>query len=928
MQRRLLRAAFAAHDGVEVDTQGDAFFVAFARADDAVAAAHDAQRALAATAVRVRMGIHSGKATVTAEGYVGLDVHRGARIGAAGHGGQVLLSRATRDLLSPEVNVRDLGEHRLKDLPEPEWLFQLLARELETEFPPLKTLNNSNLPAQVTSLIGRERELDELSELLVNKDVRLLTLSGPGGSGKTRLAIQVAARLIEHFRNGVFLVPLAPVTHPDLVLSTVAHTLGVTEVAGQTLLERLRGYLRGRSMLLVLDNFEHLLPAATDVATLLAFESQISVVVTSRERLRIAGEHERIVAPLAPDDAVALFDDRARAADPRAQLAATREAVARICERVDRLPLAIELAAARVKHVSADELLSRLDRRLGALTAASRDAPTRHRTLTATIAWSYDLLTEAEQRSFAHLSVFAGGCTMEAAAAIGVDEDAIASLVDKSLLSRQSDRYLMLETVREYAAERLAESDEETEVRRRHTDHFVGLAERAAPFLNRAEQVSWLARLEQEHDNFRAVLARVLEQGENETALRLGGALWKFWLVRGRLAEGRRWLETALSRPQGGPARAGALYGTAVLAATQGDRARAGELYAEALSLYRATGDAIRAGRCVWGIGVSMEGLDSAIPYIEEALASQRRLGDQDGMARSLLSLGGVAWAKGDKDASRSSYKSALELFRRLGDVRSIAQSLSGLGDVARATSDFTAARSYYEEALSISRGLEDRIRIAESLFQLGLVARNTGDRNGARSLAQECLGITRELGIPSYVADPLGQLARLACDEGDYARARSLLQEVLTLDETGQGRAIALSELGDVAHLEGKDDEGARLQRESLRLWRALGASVMTIRCMERLAFALTTGEAARACRVLGAADAQRDALRSRRPPIQQPAVDRCREALSAILGPERFAIEWAEGQAMSLEQANDYALVEPTLVAQSGNVLDGLAR
>ena len=928
-QRRLLRAAFAAHDGVEVDTQGDAFFVAFARAADAVAAAHDAQRALAATSVHVRMGIHTGRPTVAAEGYVGIDVHRGARICAAGHGGQVLLSRSSRELLDSEIEVRDLGEHRLKDFPDPEWLFQLVAQGLETEFPPLRTLNNTNLPAQVTSFIGREPELAELSGLLANEDVRLLTLTGPGGTGKTRLAIQLAARLIEHFRNGVFLVPLAPVADPDLVLLTIAHTLGVTEVAGQTLLERLRGHLRGRSLLVVLDNFEHLLPAAPQVATVLAMESRLNVVVTSRERLRIAGEHEWIVAPLAPGDAVALFDARARAADDRFQNAATHETVARICDRVDRLPLAIELAAARVKHVPADVLLARLDRRLGALTGASRDASERQRTLRDTIDWSYELLTVAEQVLFARLSVFAGGFTLDAAAVIGdADEEAIASLVDKSLLSHQHDRYLMLETVREYAAERLAASNEDAEIRHRHTDHFVALAERTAPLLNQSEQATWLTQLEREHDNFRAALARLLEQGENETALRLSGALWKFWLVRGRVAEGRRWLGLALSRPVGGPARARALFGAAVLAMQEEDRTRAAEAFADALSLYKAMGDEVGAARSLWGSGISAAGLAAAVPYLEEALALQRRLGDQEGMARTFLSLGDGAWARGDLEVARSSFESALDIYRRLGDVRSIAQSLAGLGDVARARSDFASARARYKEALAVCHELGDRGGIAALLFLLGLVARNEGDRESARSLQQEALGMERELGVPVRMARPLGQLARLACDEGDFARSRSLLEEALAVADSGSGRAGVLSELGDVAHLEGDSDEGARLQRESLRLYRALGASAMTTRCMERLAFAvLGTGEPARACRLLSAADAQRDALGTRRPPIQQPAVDRCRETLRGILGLHQFTICWAEGQAMSLEQALDYALSDATMVARTTNAVGGPA-
>jgi predicted ATPase/class 3 adenylate cyclase len=915
-QRRLIRTAFSDHHGVEVDTQGDAFFIAFASASDAVAAARDAQRALAGTPVRVRMGIHTGTPTVVAEGYVGMDVHRGARICAAGHGGQVLMSRTTRDLLGPETLVRDLGEHRLKDLPTPEWLFQLLARGVETEFPPLRTLNNTNLPAHATSLVGRESELAELTTLLMDDEVRLLTLTGPGGIGKTRLATHLAGRLVEQFRNGVFLVSLAPVSDPDLVLPTVTQTLGVADVAGQTPLERLGGFLRGRSLLLVLDNFEHLLPAAPEIAQLLALESQLKVIVTSRERLSVTGEHERILAPLALDDAVALFAERARAADTGFERAAAHDAVAGICDRVDRLPLAIELAAARVKHVPADELLARLDRRLATLTTAPRDVPERHRTLEATIGWSYDLLTQAEQTLFMRLSVFSGGCTMESAAAFcGASEDSMASLIDKSLLSRRDDRFLMLETVREYAMERLSASDHEESVRRRHTDHFVGLAEAAEPLLNRRDQARWLARLDREHDNFRAVLARAVARGEGETAVRLGGALWKFWLVRGRRVEGRRWLESVLSLPSGGAARAKALFGCAVLSSDQDDRARASQCFAEALPLYRAAGDESGAARCVWGLGVSSTGFDTGLPYVEEALASQRRLGDRDGIARSLMSLGGAAWARGDLPSARSSFESALDEYRQLGDVRSAAQALSGLADVARFGSDFVTARGYYEEALSITRELGDRGGTAAILFLLGLVARNIGDQSAARALQEQSLGVARELGVPALTANPLGQLARLAADDGDYARARSLLTEALTLVDGGFGRAAALSELGDVVRLDGKDDEGARLQRESLKLYWSIGATAMTVRCMERLAFAIVpAGQAALACRLLAFAEMQRAAGGAPRPPIQQPAVDACRDTLRDILGAAGFATAWAEGEAMSLGEAVDHALADPT--------------
>ncbi|TML68120.1 MAG: hypothetical protein E6G14_10575 [Actinobacteria bacterium] len=436
---RVLRDVWARHHGVEVDTAGDAFFVAFARASDAVAAADAAQRALADGPVRVRMGLHTGEPLPEVEDYVGIDVHRAARIAAAGHGGQVLLSQATADLAG--VDVRDLGLHRLKDLSAPERLFQLGTES----FPSLQTLHQTNLPVPATPFLGREREIEEVAQLLGRRDVRLVTLTGPGGSGKTRLALQAVAAAADDFDRGVWWVPLASLADPTLVETAAAQALGSKDTLAAT--------VGDKRLLLLLDNFEHLLDAAAGLAETIASCPDLTVLVTSREPLHVAGEWEVAVEPLREQEAVDLF--RQRAVAVHSDFEANGE-VGEICRRLDCLPLAIELAAARVKALSLPALLERLEQRLPLLAGGSRSAPERQRTLRATIAWSHDLLTPSEQDLFARLAVFAGGCTLEAAEeACGADLDGIASLVDKSLVRRSGERYWMLETIREFAAERL-----------------------------------------------------------------------------------------------------------------------------------------------------------------------------------------------------------------------------------------------------------------------------------------------------------------------------------------------------------------------------------------------------------------------------------------------------------------------------------------
>ena len=552
--RRALRETFVRYGGVEVDTQGDAFFVAFAKASDALAAAASGRDALAGGQIRVRMGLHTGEPVVTPEGYVGIDVHRAARIAASGHGGQILVSQSTRDLVGGD-GLRDLGDHRLKDLTAQERIYQLG----EGEFPPLKTLNATNLPAAASALVGRGRELEEVQALL-RDGVRTVTLTGAGGSGKTRLGLQVAAELVDDFQGGVFFVPLAGIGRADLVEGTIASTLGL----------RALDELNDRRTLLLIDNFEHVLDAAPAIASMLTATPNTKVLVTSRTPLRIAGEREYPVEPLPVDDAVALLTERARAVRPDF---VPDEATTEICRRLDGLPLALELAASRLRSLDSRSLLQRLEKRLPVLTSGRRDVPERQRTLRATIEWSYDLLSPALQGVFARLAVFAGTFSLEAAEAVaGASLDDLDALVEASLLKPvRGDHFLQLETIHEYAVALLDASSERDELRERHLAYYLELVVTVEPELVGRRQTEALAQFALDEDNVREALGHACETADAERALMLSGSNWRFWVFRTQIVEALQWYERAfaLSGDVSTKARARALYGLSEMERTR-----------------------------------------------------------------------------------------------------------------------------------------------------------------------------------------------------------------------------------------------------------------------------------------------------------------------------------------------------------------------
>jgi predicted ATPase len=716
--RRLLREAFAAHGGVEVDTQGDAFFVAFARASDALAAARAGQESLAGTPVRVRIGLHTGEPQLTDEGYVGMDVHRGARIAAAGHGGQVLVSEQTARLLDG-ASLRDLGVHRLKDVGEVR-----VYQAGEADFPPLKTLYQTNLPTPANPLVGRKKELIDVVRLLTLERPRVVTLTGPGGTGKTRFSVAAAAEAVDSFADGTWFVDLSALRDAALVLPTIAATLGAQAP--------LREHIGHRQLLLVLDNLEQVVDAARDLGELVSSCPGLQVLGTSREPLHIAPEREYPLKPLPESPAVELFRQRAGAEVPY-------DIAARICERVDRLPLAIELAAARVKVLDPGLLLDRLEHRLPLLASRSRDLPERQRTLHSTIAWSYELLAPDEQTLFSRLAVFAGGCTLEAAEAVcDAGVDTIESLVDKSLLRRRAERFLMLETIREFAAECFDETGEAEAIRRRHAKFLLELA-RSANLRQEAEGEQRHDLIIPERDNVRSAMAWAAASGEVELGLELLIALENFWATND-LHEGHRWARELFERGEDLPVelRAGAL-------------------------------------RVLGNTSVLLEGAEAPMRYYEQSLAEYRRAGDEHGIAIMLQRLALQVRQFGDARKARALAEESLQRCRQIGFTKGEAVAEGILGRLMRRDGDGAGALERLERSVELA----DRsgfwwweawtlVEIAEMLFEHGRPA-----EAGAR--ARAALPLVARMGDRPGTIYILALLARLAAELDDPVRAGRL---------------------------------------------------------------------------------------------------------------------------------------------------------
>jgi predicted ATPase/class 3 adenylate cyclase len=772
----LLREAIAAGEGTEVSTEGDAFFAVFPSASRAVAAVAQAQRALATeawpsgVAVRVRMGLHTGEGMLGGDSYVGLDVHRAARVAAAGHGGQVLVSGATQALAAgglPEgVTFDDLGQHRLKDLSRPEHLWQLVISGLASAFPPPRTLDATpnNLPLQLTSFLGREREVAEVLELLASH--RLVTLTGPGGTGKTRLGLQVAAEATDRFDGGVYFVGLDPISEPDLLLPTIAQAVGIMDPGGASI-ERLAEHFGDQAFLLVLDNFEQVDSAAPLVGELLAQAPGLRALVTSRSPLRVYGEREYPVPPLGlpdpshlPDleqftqfESVALFVERAVAVRPDFTIDnANAPAVAEICVRLDGLPLAIELAAARVRVLTPQAILDRLSDRLGLLSGGARDLPARQQTLRGAIAWSHDLLDDEDRRVFGCLSVFAGGSSLESIEAVCFEPaeragalDVITSLVDKSLLREESPggepRFRMLETIKQYAGEQLEATGRRDDFRARHAADVLALVEGWAPGVFGEEGRTLLDHFEQERDNIRAALGWALDKAETETALRLLAACWRFWQTRGYLREARGYAERALALPDAQSltmAYIAALEAAGGIAYWQADWATAKTWYAEALELVRETGDDRALANALYNLTFSyaLERMDQreAQRLAQEALDVNRRIGDDAGIGRALWALSNTHFFFGELDEAKGASRESVELFRKVGDRFMLAWGL--YTEALASRDDLPYMRALLKEALEYFLETGDKSGYALVFDGFAALAHAEGDDDTALRLS------------------------------------------------------------------------------------------------------------------------------------------------------------------------------------------------
>jgi len=910
--------AISAFHGVRFKIVGDAVQAAFPTARDALQAAISAQRAMEQEdwgvlgPLRVRMALHTGAATPRDHDYLAPSLNRLARLLAAGTGGQILVTEATRDLLRdvlPEgIQLRPLGEHRLRDLRESERVFQVVGEGLPDDFPALRSLTNltGNLPTELTTFIGRTSDVAEIRRLILDERVRLLTLTGPGGTGKSRLALHALAGLEPQFADGVWLVDLAPVIQAEHIPRAIADALGVRDIPGETVAAAVRTYLQAKQVLLLADNVEHLLEGAPNLTDLLLASPRLQIVATSRAPLRISGEREYAVPPLSlpgvedasnlaevmASEAVQLFVDRVRGVQPSFNLTNDNSAtIADICRAVDGLPLAIELAAARVRLLPPEAILTRLGNRLSLLTGGSRDRPERHQTLEAAIAWSHDLLTPDEQIMFRRFAVFGGGATLDAAEAIAghfepriATFDALASLHENSLIV-QSDweyeqrasnpRFAMLQTIQEFAARELADSGERDALRQAHACYFLEFARDAAPHVIGPAASDRLNQIEDEYDNLRAALNWFCEQRDATRAVLLAGALWRFWWLRGRLDEGRAQLEAALALGVATdiPADlAEALDGAGVLAETQGDYARA-------------------------------EG------FHRQALALSRNRDDVRGIARSLNNLGVLGFDTGDFDQATALLQESLRLARATGDTGLISTALNDLGRIAYAQEVLALAETLYSESLALRRQRGDATEIARSLNNLGFIARDQADHASARRYFTESLALYRQSNDSWGSAAPMVGLALSLVYMSERTQAEALLRESLKIyRESGDKRnaIIALLSLADLEREAGNLDAAANSLREALHDAGALHDRLGTIDALVGIA-ALSNArqDNSAAARLLGAIQRAIDIEYEVPDSDIATRVSAEIERAKAVLGEEHFTRAWATGRALSLDEA-----------------------
>jgi predicted ATPase/class 3 adenylate cyclase len=874
---QILREAIESNNGYVFQVIGDAFCTAFHTAIDAVRTAARSQMELHAenwgeAPIRARMGIHTGKAEVQQDGlYSGfVTLSHVQRLMSVAHGGQVLLSSTTQELVQDElpegVELRDMGQRQLKDWSRPEHIFQLVIPRLPADFPPLSTPESfpHNLPMQLTSFIGRERELAEVKQLL--SKTRLLTLTGPGGTGKTRVALQIAEELLPSFADGVWLAELAPLTDASFIPQTIAAIFGLRELPNMPIINIITDYLRAKQLLLILDNCEHLTEACAKLSDhLLHSCPQLKIIASSREVLGIAGETAYRVPSLSlPDsgqvtreavigfESVQLFVERASAANPKFNLTdENASAVAQICRRLDGIPLALELAAARSLVFSPEEIASHLGDRFKLLTGGNRTALERHQTLRALINWSYDLLSEEERTLFRHLSVFAGDWRFEAAEAVCPDLDVLnllTQLVNKSLVMVDEQvnetRYHLLETIRQYGRDQLLEAGNAEQVRNRHLDFFLKLAEEAESHYNSLQELEWMSQLEADNDNLRAALEWAMEQ-DVLRALRLGTALYPFWNRHGQEAEGCRILRQALARLK---------------------------------ALPRAEGE-----------------------------ATHRRMALQ---VKAMGALEVLSFAQGDFVSSLNVAEEVIELSRRINEKHSLSEALFYLGIVKAFLGDAEISVSMAEEALTLARELGDRVLLGLGLTNMaGVIAMTQGDSQKMQAFSEEGIRLLKEAGAQWGVAMASFGTGLFAARQGNYAEARSQFEASIPvfLELRDRHRVnMAYSEIAHIERRQGHFEEAKPYYRKTLLEWQRLGhrsAIAHELECLAMIAKAQEEDQ--RAARLFGAAEILRENINMPMTPLEKIEYEREVNDLRANMDEAAFVKAWAEGRAMSMEQA-----------------------
>ena len=987
----MLNRSIQTHNGYVFQVVGDSFAAAFHNAGDALNAALDAQRYLHNEAwspapIKVRMGIHTGTAQLDEEGqysgYTTLALTQ--RIMSAGHGGQVLVSHATQQLIRAGLpngsTLRDMGEHRLKDLIHPENLYQLVVPNLPVDFPPLKTLNayRHNLPTQLTSFIGRENEIYGIKKLIAEH--RVVTLTGSGGAGKTRLSLQVGAECLEQFTNGVWFVELAALTDPALITSAVMSAIGLREKDSD--MKTLTSHIGNQSLLLILDNCEHLIEdCARLVESLIQLCPKLHVLASSREAFGIAGEQPYRVPSLAfPDprhlppldeiaecECVQLFIERVQTYDPSFLLTEKNaSSVAQICSRLDGMPLAIELAAARVKVMSVEQLASRLGDVFNLLTSGSRTALPRQQTLRALIEWSYDLLSDSEKSLFRRLAAFSGGWSLDAAEVIFSVEggaavlDDLARLVDKSLINKEEldgeVRFHMLETIRQYAEFKMFAAEEVDEVKNRHRDWFMQLAETAEPKLRTGEQLVWLNQLETEHDNLRAAIKWSIEQKHVEQALRIPSALVYFWEIHGHGEEGRNWFKQALEMDEDAKKKypfawANAVHGIAIHSAYTPQFQTYHAEMEEVLKIFRAYGDDFRVGHTLYHLAYFphfVGELDTAKARYEESLGVYKKISNEWGMGECLHCIAHIEEVQGNSEKAHALYNQSLEELQPIGDRFSLFHPVGDTALIALNKGELNTAKTILEDSIQAFEELKNLEWTSISINRLTEVLYEQGEYENARKVNQRNLDVQRETNNLDQLSWSIELKGRIELAEGNLASAHQLLDEALAISEKTNNQfsvgflqtALGLIDCYEGNYARGKETieigiekvrkeyaskASALLTYRSYALWlekdvpgaaRSYRDTLQELRdnfyfiripeCLEGLGkIAVAQNQLEHGARLFGAAEAMREKMGTPIPPIQRGEYEAHARSLETA-----FALSWSHGRAMTIDEAIALAL------------------